>query len=57
VTLSSTAIVKYVGIETRDGLVSVGKGLLEGDRTLSLWMLSLMSALRCAARQLGYNLA
>lgn len=56
-TLSSTAIVKYVGIETRDGLVSVGKGLLEGDRTLSLWMLSLMSALRCAARQLGYNLA
>jgi hypothetical protein len=35
VTLSSTAIVKYVGIEKRDGLVSVGKRLLEGDRTLS----------------------
>ena len=57
VTLSSTAIVKYVGIETRDGLVSVGKRLLEGDRTLSLWMLSLMSAIRCAARQLGHILA
>lgn len=35
VTLSSTAIVKYVGIEKRDGLVSVGRRLLEGDRTLN----------------------
>ena len=35
VALSSTAIVKYVGIEKRDGLVSIGKRLLEGDRTLS----------------------
>jgi hypothetical protein len=30
VTLSSTAIVKYVGIEKRDGLVSIGKRLLGG---------------------------
>ena len=29
--LSSTAIVKYVGIEKRSGLVSIGKQLLEGD--------------------------
>ncbi len=35
VTLSSTAIVKYVGIEKRNGLVSVGRRLLEGDRALS----------------------
>ena len=49
VTLSSTAIVKYVGIEKRDGLVSVAKRLLEGDRTLSPWIPSLMSVLRCAA--------
>ena len=35
VTLSSTAIIKYVGIEKRDGLVSVGRRLLEGDRALS----------------------
>ena len=35
VTLSSTAIIKYVGIEKRNGLVSVGKQLLEGDRILS----------------------
>ena len=49
VTLSSAAIVKYVGIEKRDGLVSVAKRLLEGDRTLSPWIPSLMSVLRCAA--------
>jgi hypothetical protein len=49
VTLSSTAIVKYVGIEKRDGLVSVGRRLLEGDRTSSPWIPSLMSAIRCAA--------
>lgn len=35
VTLSSTAIVKYVGIEKRDGLVSIGGRLLEGDRALT----------------------
>jgi hypothetical protein len=47
VTLSSTAIVKYVGIEKRNGLVSVGRQLLEGDRTLSLPIPSLISAIRC----------
>ena len=57
VTLSSTAIVKYVGIETRDGLVSVGRRLLEGDRPLSLWIPSLMSVIRRTARQHGYILA
>lgn len=35
VTLSSTAIVKYVGIEKRNGLVSIGGRLLEGDRISS----------------------
>ncbi len=49
VTLSSSAIVKYVGIEKRDGLVSVGRRLLEGDRTLSRPISSLMSAIRCPA--------
>jgi hypothetical protein len=49
VTLSSTAIVKYVGIEKRNGLVSVGRQLLEGDRTLSPAILSFMSAIRCPA--------
>jgi hypothetical protein len=49
VTLSSTAIVKYVGIEKRNGLVSVGGRLLEGDRTLSPPILSFMSAIRCPA--------
>ena len=49
VTLSSTAIVKYVGIEKRDGLVSVGKRLLEGDRTLNPLVPSLMSVIRCPA--------
>ena len=33
VTLSSTTIVKYVGIEKRNGLVSIGRALLEGDGT------------------------
>jgi hypothetical protein len=41
VTLTSTAIVKYVGIEKRDGLVSVGKRLLEGDRISSPGVLCL----------------
>lgn len=49
VTLSSTAIVKYVGIEKRDGLVSIGGRLLKGDRTLSPPIPSLMSAIRCSA--------
>jgi hypothetical protein len=31
VTLSSSAILKYVGIEKRDGLVSVGRRLIEGS--------------------------
>ncbi|KAI9444934.1 Rsm22-domain-containing protein [Lactarius indigo] len=31
VALSSTAIVKYIGIEKRSGLVSIGTQLLEGD--------------------------
>jgi hypothetical protein len=44
VTLSSTAIVKYVGIEKRNGLVSVGRRLLEGDRTLNPPVPSLISA-------------
>ncbi len=57
VTLSSTAIVKYVGIEKRNGLVSIGKRLIEGDRTLCPWIPSLMSTIRCAARQFGYILA
>jgi len=35
VTLSSSSILKYVGIEKRDGLVSVGRRLLEGGRILS----------------------
>jgi hypothetical protein len=35
VTLSSSAILKYVGIEKRDGLVSVGRRLLEGGRISS----------------------
>ena len=30
VTLSSTAILNYLGIEKRDGLVSIGRRLLEG---------------------------
>jgi hypothetical protein len=47
VTLSSTAIVKYVGIEKRDGLVSVGRQLLEGDITLRPPISSLMSSVRC----------
>ena len=49
VTLSSTAIVKYVGMEKRNGLVSVGKRLLEGDRTLSPLIPSLMGPVRCPA--------
>jgi hypothetical protein len=57
VTLSSTAIVKYVGIETRDGLVSIGRRLLEGDRILSFWVPSLTSVIRCVTRQHGYILA
>jgi hypothetical protein len=57
VTLSSTEIVKYVGIEKRNGLVSVGRQLLEGDRSLSPWIPPLTSAIRCAARQHGYILA
>ena len=49
-TLSSTAIVKYVGIEKRNGLVSVGRQLVEGDRTLNPPPIpSLMSAIRCPA--------
>lgn len=32
VALSSTAIVKYVGIEKRSGLVSIGRQLLEGGQ-------------------------
>ena len=35
VTLSSTAIIKYVGIEKRDGLVSTGKRLLKGAQISS----------------------
>ena len=35
VTLSSSAILKYVGIEKRDGLVSVGRRLVEGSRISS----------------------
>jgi hypothetical protein len=34
--LSSTAIVKYVGVEKRDGLVSIARRLLEGGRISSL---------------------
>ena len=49
VTLTSTAIVKYVGIEKRDGLVNVGRQLLEGDRALSPLIPLLMSAIRCPA--------
>lgn len=33
--LSSTAVVKYVGIEKRDGLVGIGKQLLEGGSIFS----------------------
>lgn len=36
VTLSSTAVVKYVGIEKRVGLVSIGRQLLEGGSISSL---------------------
>ena len=57
VTLSSTAIVKYVGIEKRNGLVSVGRGLLEGGITSSPWFPLLISAIRCATRQHGYIMA
>jgi hypothetical protein len=49
VTLSSTTIVKYVGIEKRNGLVSMGGRLLEGERTLNPSIPSLMSAIRCPA--------
>lgn len=49
-TLSSTAIVKYVGIEKRDGLVSVGMRLVEGDRIFSPPIPPLMSAIRCPTR-------
>ena len=42
VTLSSTTIVKYAGIEKRDGLVSVAKRLLEGGGTLNPWIPSLI---------------
>ena len=35
VALSSTAIVKYVGMEKRNGLVSIGRQLLEGDLIFS----------------------
>lgn len=34
-TLSSSAILKYIGIEKRDGLVSVGRRLVEGGRISS----------------------
>lgn len=34
--LSSTAVVKYVGIEKRVGLVSIGRQLLEGGSISSL---------------------
>jgi len=57
VTLTSTAIVKYVGIEKRDGLVSVGKRLLEGDRISSPWISLLTDVIRYTARQRGYFLA
>jgi hypothetical protein len=57
VTLSSTEIVKYVGIEKRDGLVSVGRQLLEGNSTWSSWIPPLTIAIRCAARRHGYILA
>ena len=35
VTLSSTAIVKYVGIEKRNGLINIGRRLLEGNKISS----------------------
>jgi hypothetical protein len=42
--LSSTAIVKYIGIEKRGGLVSIGMQLLEGDSISSPQSYPLMSS-------------
>lgn len=49
VALSSTAILKYVGIEKRSGLVSIGKQLLEGGSIFSLQSYPLMRVFRCSA--------
>jgi hypothetical protein len=57
VTLSSTAIVKYVGIEKRDGLVNVGRRLLEGGRISSSCIPTLINAIRYSARQPEHSLA
>ena len=56
-TLSSTAIIKYVGIEKRDGLVSIGRQLLEGGRVSSPCIPPLISVTRYSARQPEHILA
>ena len=48
VTLSSTAVVKYVGIEKHVGLVSIGRQLLEGGSISSPQSRSLR-VFRCSA--------
>jgi hypothetical protein len=57
VTLSSTAIIKYVGIEKRDGLISIGKRLLQGAQISSSYMPSLICAIRYSSRQPKHSLA
>lgn len=48
VALSSTAIVKYLGIEKRVGLVSIGTQLLEGG-SISSRQSHLLRVFRCSA--------
>lgn len=57
VTLSSSAILKYVGIGKHDGLVSVERQLLEGGRISSPLMPLLTGVLRYTTRQYAYLLA
>jgi hypothetical protein len=48
VALSSTSVVKYVGIEKRVGLVSIGRQLLEGD-SISTTRSHSLRVFRCSA--------
>ncbi|SRR6266702_645138 len=57
IALSSTAIVKYVGIEKRGGLVNIGRQLLEGGSISSPQSYPLMIVFRYSARRLGCILA
>jgi hypothetical protein len=48
VALSSTSVVKYIGIEKRVGLVSIGRQLLEGG-SISSPQSHLLRVFRCSA--------